>query len=299
MGNETKTLVLKAAKTAVLPLGIGARRRRGDVVMLLYHRIGAGGRQIDLPVAALDRQLDYLSDRDHVMSLDEAIWSPNGGGVVVTFDDGYRDFHERVLPRLVRYRTPAILYLATGLVEGEAHAPSGHALSWSQLREAVSTGLVTIGAHTHGHTNLATVGHRQAEAEMRTSKELIEDRLGVPCRHFAFPWCKASREAERVAKEIFDTAALDAWRTNRRGRVDPHRLGRTPVLRSEGLALFRAKVAGMLNIEGLMYRAMGRGPWKRGLEKPSAEALRVPEASSTTHGTRRLYRTSRTTRDRE
>ena len=171
MGNETKTLVLKAAKTAILPLGYRGRRRPGDVVMLLYHRIGAGGRQIDLSESALDRQLRYLSDRDRVLSLDQAVGSPNGGGVVVTFDDGYRDFHERVLPRLVRYRTPAVLYLATGLVWGEALATRGQALTWSQLREAVSTGLVTVGAHTHGHTNLSQAGRREAEAEMRTSKE--------------------------------------------------------------------------------------------------------------------------------
>ena len=36
--------------------------------------------------------------------------------MVVTFDDGYRDFHDAALPLLVKHRVPAVLYLATGLV---------------------------------------------------------------------------------------------------------------------------------------------------------------------------------------
>ncbi len=97
---------------------------------------------------------------------------------------------------------------------------------------------------------------------MRRSKELIEDRLGVPCRHFAYPYAVGSACADRAARRLFDSAALEAWRTNRLGRLDPHRLGRTPVLRSDGHAFFRAKVRGLLDAEALLYRSFGRGPWR-------------------------------------
>ena len=76
---------------------------------------------------------------------------------------------------------------------------------------------------------------------MRRSKELIEDRLGVPCRHFAYPWAVGSAQPPtRWSARLFDTAAWDAWRTNRRDRIDRYRLGRTPVLRSDGELFFRA-----------------------------------------------------------
>jgi peptidoglycan/xylan/chitin deacetylase (PgdA/CDA1 family) len=152
------------------------------------------------------------------------------------------------------------LYQATSLVNDPGH--DDH-LTWSQLREAVDTGLVTVGAHTHGHTDLSAATEAEAEDEMRSSKDLVEDRLGVPCRHFAYPWAVGSAAADRAARRLFDSAALDAWRTNRRGRVDPHRLGRVPVLRSDGQVFFRAKVRGMLDTEALAYRALGRGPWGR------------------------------------
>jgi len=203
-----------------------------------------------------------LVANERVTTLDEAL-AGKSGGVAVTFDDGYRDFHEVVLPMLVKHGVPALLYLATGLVANGSDTLHGDALTWTQLREAVDTGLVVVGSHTHGHADLSRATAAQAEDEMRRSKELIEDRLGLACEHFAYPWAVGSAAADRSARRFFRTAALDAWRTNRAGRVDPHRLGRVPILRSDGRFFFRRKVRGQLDSEALLYRALGRGPWGR------------------------------------
>jgi peptidoglycan/xylan/chitin deacetylase (PgdA/CDA1 family) len=260
---SVNSLARKAVKAAVLPGGVATRRRRGDVVALLYHRVGNGGGEISLPAALFEQQLELLAASERLLTLDEVVAGNGDGGVVLTVDDGYRDFHEVVVPLLVRHRVPAVLYLATGLVAGERDGGHPDALHWSQLAEAVATGLVTVGSHTHSHVDLSSASERVAEAELRRSKELIEDRLGVACRHFAYPWAVGSAAADRLVRRLFDTAALDAWRTNRRGAIDPWRLGRTPILRSDGLAFFRAKVRGCLDGEALAYRALGRGPWRR------------------------------------
>jgi peptidoglycan/xylan/chitin deacetylase (PgdA/CDA1 family) len=255
------SIIRKASKAAVLPLGLRSGRGPDDVVILLYHRIGDGEREIDIPSAAFERHLASLVGRDRARSLDDVL-RPDGGGVVVTFDDGFRDFHDHALPLLVRHRVPALLYLATGFVQNGRTPTSPPALSWSQLEEAVGTGLVTVGSHTHSHTSLAGATERLAEDEMRRSKELIEDRLGVACRHFAYPWNVGSEPADRAARRLFDTVAWDAWRTNRRDHIDRHRLGRTPVLRNDGSLFFRAKVRGRLDGERHVYRALRRGPWR-------------------------------------
>lgn len=252
------SIARKATKAVVLPAGLFSQRRPGDVVILLYHRLGMGKREIDLPTESFDRQLALLLERDRVLSLDQAL--AGEGGVVLTFDDGYRDFYDEVLPRLAKNAVPALLYLATGLVAEGVRAKD--ALTWPQLEEAVATGFVTIGSHTHGHANLARATESTAEEEMRRSKELIEDRLSVACRHFSYPWGVASPAADRVARRLFASAALDGWRTNRRGRTDPYRLGRVPVLRSDGSLFFRAKIRGLLDGEALVYRLLRRGPWR-------------------------------------
>jgi peptidoglycan/xylan/chitin deacetylase (PgdA/CDA1 family) len=258
------SLVRKASKMAVTPLGLPARRRTGDVVILLYHRIGSSRAEIELPLDVFEQHLADLVRNERVLTLDDALAARHDGGVVVTFDDGYRDFHDAVLPLLAKHGVPATLYLATGLVAGGNGSPPTDALTWSQLREAIDSGLVAVGSHTHAHVDLSKATEAESEDEMRRSKDLIEDRLGTACAHFAYPWAVGSPAADRAARRLFRTAALDAWRTNRAGRIDPHRLGRVPILRSDGRFFFRRKVRGELDSEALLYRALGRGPWGRG-----------------------------------
>jgi peptidoglycan/xylan/chitin deacetylase (PgdA/CDA1 family) len=238
--------------------GLATGARAGDLVVLLYHRIGVASGEIGLSISTFDRQLELLSAPGVVTTLDEAIGS-GAAGVVITVDDGYRDFVDHAVPLLVRHRVPALLYLATGLVDGDGDPER---LSWGMLRDAVSTGYVTIGSHTHNHADLSRADERTAEDEMRRSKDLIEHHLGVSCDHFAFPWAVGSPAARRSAERLFTSAALSAWRPNRHGQIDRYDIGRTPVLRSDGHLFFRAKVKGRLNAEALAYRALGRGPWR-------------------------------------
>ena len=151
-------LARKASKATLTPLGWPARRRRGDVVVLLYHRVGPGNSEIELSPHVLDQQLQDLVASERVLTLDDVLAGDPDGGVVVTFDDGYADFHDAVLPLLVKNRVPATLYLATGLVANGAGTQRADALTWNQLREAVGTGLVTVGSHTHGHVDLSKIG---------------------------------------------------------------------------------------------------------------------------------------------
>ena len=257
MNRPLDTTVRKGIKALALAAGVFRRADPGDLSIVVYHRIGEGDDEISLPSRVFEGHLSWLAGRGDVVSLDAAL-AEERGGVVLTFDDGYRDFHDVVVPLLARYRLPALLYLATGLVSSKGH----DRLRWTDLRDAVRTGLVEIGAHTHGHVDLSRAGEREASEEMRRSKELIEDELGVPCRHFAYPWAVGSDAADRVARRLFVSAARDAWHVNRRGSIDPYRLGRAPVLRSDGSLFFRAKVRGQLDGEALAYRLLKRGPWR-------------------------------------
>lgn len=267
------TIIRKVLKGTLIVPGLALRRRPGDVVILLYHRLGKGTSEIALSQSLFEEHLRYLRDQKEVRTLDDAL-DGSSGGIVVTFDDGYKDFHEEALPLLEQHEIPTVLYVATGLVSNPS-VPDG--LTWSQLRDAVSTGLVTVGAHTHTHCDLSTADADTATEEMRRSKETIEDQLGVACRHFSYPWARGSVSADRIARRLFKTAALTAWRTNRRGQIDLHRLGRTPVLKSDGRWLFRARTRGLLDAESIAYRVLRRGPWRR---TRSGGARRSPGGST-------------------
>jgi peptidoglycan/xylan/chitin deacetylase (PgdA/CDA1 family) len=234
------------------------RRPRG-MVMLAYHRVG--GRtpvSVDLPRPLFAEQLAVLAGGWAPVTLDRAselltapAAPPGRSPVCLTFDDGTADFVDEALPELVAYSIPATLYLATDHVEaGRSFPDDGQPVSWAGLRDALSTGLVTVGSHTHTHRLLDRVGGAESAEELDRSIRLIEDRLGVACRHFAYPKALlGSAAAQQEVQRRFRTAAVAGTRPNPYGKTDPYRLRRSPIQVGDGIRWFRRKASGGMALE--------------------------------------------------
>jgi len=255
--------VLKASAAAVDVL----RPRQRGVVVLLYHRVGGGAAiQTDLPRPLFQRQMDDLAAGTNVVGLDTALDAisqlPPAGHdpVVISFDDGTADFVDVALPLLEERRLPTTLYIATDFIERSVSFPhGGRPLSWAALRDVVATGLVTIGSHTHTHAPFDRVAPAGAAQELDRSIGLIQDRLDMTPRHFAYP--KALRAPGAVESEVrsrFRSAALAGTRPNLYGATNPHRLARSPVQVADGLRWFRRKAAGGMAFEDAVRRATWR-----------------------------------------
>jgi peptidoglycan/xylan/chitin deacetylase (PgdA/CDA1 family) len=258
----------------VLAQGDRVLRPPAGVTFLIYHRVGGGsGGEVDLDVDAFRRQLAHLREHHHVVPLDDvpallaapagAATAPNptsdparrdgpGQSVVVTFDDGTADFCDHVVPALVEYDVPATLYAATHYVDAGEEFPWGAPpASWAGLRDAVATGLVTIGSHTHTHALLDRADPSVIADELGRSIESIGAAIGAAPAHFAYPKAlPGSETAEAEVRRRFVTASLGRSRVNEPGRTDLHRLWRTPIQRSDGFDFFAAKAAGGLRLEG-------------------------------------------------
>ncbi|WGR94289.1 polysaccharide deacetylase family protein [Bradyrhizobium sp. ISRA443] len=83
-------------------------------------------------------------------------------------------------------------------------------LSWDELRKFADDPLVTIGAHTVSHCNLAKQSETIASFELATSRARIEDALQRPALHLAYPYGDRTAAGQRefaLAKAIgFRTA---------------------------------------------------------------------------------------------
>lgn len=60
-------------------------------------------------------------------------------------------------------------------------------LTWPEVRRMADEGLVTIGSHTLSHPILTRVGVAEAKREIEQSRRHIEQMIGRPVRHFAYP----------------------------------------------------------------------------------------------------------------
>ncbi len=259
------TVSLTADRIAPPPAGI---------TILIYHRVGGGtDSAVDLDPDDFDRQLAHLVEHHRVLSLDDAVsefaaaqpegWAVSRApaiaepGVVVTFDDGTADFEDVVLPALVRHGVPATLYVATQFVDsGEAFPWGAPPVSWPAIADALSSGLVTVGSHTHSHGLLDRLPADDVERELDRSIELIGEHLGVTAEHFAYPKAVGGSPAAEVAvRRRFASAALARNRVNRPGRTDLHRLWRTPIQRSDAGERFAMKASGGFRLEGELRHA--------------------------------------------
>jgi peptidoglycan/xylan/chitin deacetylase (PgdA/CDA1 family) len=243
------------------------RRPAPGLVVLIYHRVGRRTPvEVDLPGDLFDEQLAFLAAEATVVTLSEGLArlaDPEAEReplVAVTFDDGTADFAEVAVPSLVHHRVPATLYVATEFLESQRPFPDdGAPLSWGALRDTLSTGLVEVGSHTHGHALLDRLPAERIDDELDRSIGLIEEHLDRPARHFAYPKAvMGSPAADAAVRARFESAAIAGTCVNAYGATDPYRLARSPIQVSDGMRWFERKVAGGMGLEDTLRRALNR-----------------------------------------
>ncbi len=167
--------------------------------------------------------------------------------VVLTFDDGYADFHRNALPRLEACGFTATVFVTTGWLDDAgddaAGEPLDRMLTWGQVRELAGAG-IEIGAHSHSHAQLDQIPGDALREELRHSKELLESEVGQPVDSLAYPFgYSSSRVRAEVAASGYRYAAAVA-NTLGGPRSDPLALPRLTVRRSTGMDTFGRIVRG-------------------------------------------------------
>lgn len=124
--------------------------RRTGCVVLTYHRIGSNAQFSHIPTDVFRAQMRWLRrhcDVIHPDALRDRAANPPGKrrpSVVVTFDDGYRDYYEQAYPILQELEIPAINFLPTRFID------DGSPFWWDLLDTAVATTSLRTAPGPHG-----------------------------------------------------------------------------------------------------------------------------------------------------
>lgn len=185
--------------------------RAERVPILLYHRIApAGGEALStyrVSPDAFESQLSYLRHAGfHSIDLEGwRGWVEHNvplpkGALVLTFDDGYRDFMEHAWPLLSHYGFSACVYLVGDAIGQDNHWDRIYGervplLSWREIRRLQAEG-VSFGSHGSSHRSLPTLSLREVIHELRKSKEILENGLGTPIHSFAYPYGETNRRVQ-------------------------------------------------------------------------------------------------------
>ena len=168
-----------------------------QVIVLCYHRLeGKAGGALSIEAAVFKKQMQELKDRAlPVISMQDFLAWRRGEknippkAVLITIDDGYLSGFEVGFPVLKEYHYPATYFIYTNYVNS-----GGKSMTWEQLAELRDAGM-EIGCHTVSHLDLRHLPKKAAgdydawlKNEVETSKQILEEKLGIKVSTIAFPY---------------------------------------------------------------------------------------------------------------
>ncbi len=187
--------ILPAQETPPAPAG--APTTESQVVILGYHRFENPAKDsLAITPAAFRAQMQELKDAGlTVISMEDFLAWRRGEkniperAVVLTIDDGYNCTYHEAWPILREFGYPFTIF-----VYGNYISAGGRSITWEQLEE-MRDGGVDIGSHSISHDNMVRpkrAGGQDYETwlnhELKGSKDLLEGKLGIPIKTFAYPY---------------------------------------------------------------------------------------------------------------
>ena len=219
-------------------------------VILTHHSISEGDSPLQISPSLFAEQMQWLHDNVQVVPLGEVVEALSNRTdlpertVVLTFDDGYEDFHSAAAPVLRRWKLPATIFLPTGFC-GRTSGWAGQGawgnsqalLDWQQVAALAQEGF-TFGAHSITHPALPALSREEAKREILDSKAELEERTGRKVESFAYPYGRWNPAVRALVQEHYrDACSTGAGVVQ--PDADPFALPRVDVHYLRRPALFR------------------------------------------------------------
>lgn len=186
------------------------------MTILCYHAVEPGWESpLALHPDEFEAQCRWLARNRTVVPLDVAVERLDRHGrlprgeVAITFDDGFAGLYEHALPTLRDQGLPATVFVVAQTLTDE-----GRQVDWvdtpppwqlatldvEQLREMETTG-VTVASHSFAHHELPGLSPEECVADLRRSREVLEDLFGHPVPFLAYPRGQHDEQVRRAARE--------------------------------------------------------------------------------------------------
>ncbi len=193
---------------------------------------------------------DYLKARREGRSLPDH-------SVVLTFDDGFRNFFTTAAPSLAQAEVPATLFLITDLVRGHDSARPNASwapgddetyLSWTEVLALRGNPNLEFGSHACSHSRLSLLSMEEVDRELRDSQEVLTshqlgERDSLP---LAYPKGDYSTPIAQRAARLGYRCALTTDEGLNDANTDLFALKRLFIGDDDATPIFAARVSGLM-----------------------------------------------------
>lgn len=166
-----------------------------------HHDNEKDGERFAKLLAKLHKQCDFVNIEDAVRMImnHEQVTCPT---IAFTFDDGWRDCYTQIAPQLEKFGVNAMFFINPHFADAADNndieyienftvnttkSPGKHPMTWKQIKELQQRGFL-FGAHTLDHFCINDEDVNELEHQIGGCRAVIEEKLGVSCEYFAFPY---------------------------------------------------------------------------------------------------------------
>lgn len=212
----------------------------GFFPIIMYHHITNDNSKIGeytISVKQLKEDFEFLKNKGYttlsvrdLISIDKGEMELNEKSIMITFDDGQESFYKYAYPLLVEYNFKAVFSVIGKYTEDYSkindHNVSYSHVTFNELKEMVSSGLVEIGNHSYdmhknGKNDRQGVTKKAGESLLEYENALKKDtekynnifleNLDFTPQIFTYPFGKVSKESEEIIKKLGFAAAFTCY----------------------------------------------------------------------------------------
>lgn len=232
-----------------------------NIPILMYHHVlskneGSKKYRDDLYIDTFnfEKQMEYINKSNFTsinfdelsLILDKKKDLPKKP-IILTFDDGYKDTLNNVLPILNKYQIKAVVSLATGFV-GKTNnwdfnvPPSGSIIDEAQILNLIKDG-ISFESHTVTHQHFDKIDINKLKYELEESKTYLENLLKKQINTVVYPYGEYSNDVKKFAKLSGYKFGCAINSTQRYVLEDLYEIRRVYVKGSDSLLDFKRKVS--------------------------------------------------------
>jgi peptidoglycan/xylan/chitin deacetylase (PgdA/CDA1 family) len=192
------------------------------IPILMYHRVATTGpvglERFRVDPTLFDEQLSALRQYGYSsIGLTEGVQllsqrqAPTEKAIIITFDDGYRDFLT-ALPSLQKHLFAATVFLVAARIGGFAdwdtcYGETAPLMAWPEILEIAGEG-TQLGCHSLTHRPMTEMSYADLMRETRQARKILEFGLEKSITHFAYPYGAENETVRSVIAALGFSSAV-------------------------------------------------------------------------------------------
>lgn len=180
--------------------------KKESIRILMYHQVLpqsiAYKNDLIVTVENLEEQLIYIKNNfETVFFKDLEVSKSVENKIILTFDDGYYNNLQYLIPLLEKYQLKATIFIPTEFIQNNLNGDEKVYMNFDEIK-SLNPNLIEIALHSHSHKNFSQITLSKAETDLLKNIKILEQNKINFTKVLAYPYGKFPKDKERK-KEFF------------------------------------------------------------------------------------------------